>query len=105
VEIACSTFPEANLFLIFEMDDGKLFAEIAEPGWLPHVSKEKERDARTALIGLYKTAGADMVRSDGARDFGNAPVTWQDWLAAWDDSPDGASSPANSGVALQAGTF
>ena len=41
---------------------GWLVASISEPGWLESLSDEQRQAVTTALAGLYKLAGVDLVR-------------------------------------------
>jgi hypothetical protein len=48
--------------LEWEDQSGWLVATIREPGWLEALSDEQRQAATTALAGLYKLAGIDLVR-------------------------------------------
>jgi hypothetical protein len=48
--------------LEWEDQSGWLVASIREPGWLESLSEEQRQAVTTALAGLYKLAGIDLVR-------------------------------------------
>jgi hypothetical protein len=48
--------------LEWEDEAGWLVASVREPGWLQSLSEEQRQAATTALAGLYKLAGIDLVR-------------------------------------------
>ncbi len=48
--------------LEWEDEAGWLVASIREPGWLEALSEDQRQAATTALAGLYKLAGIDLVR-------------------------------------------
>ena len=48
--------------LEWEDEAGWLVASVREPGWLESLSEEQRQAATTALAGLYKLAGIDLVR-------------------------------------------
>jgi hypothetical protein len=51
-----------GLRLSFEEHSGWIVAGIAEPGWLPELAPEARAALASALAGLYKMAGVDLVR-------------------------------------------
>lgn len=77
-----------GLRLSFEEHSGWLVAGVAEPGWLPELSRP-ERDAlASALAGLYKMAGVDLVRDAIAGALGPEPVDFdfrEEGIVAWPD--------------------
>jgi len=50
------------LWLSFEEHSGWLVAGVVEPGWLPDLAPPERHALATALAGLYKLAGVDLVR-------------------------------------------
>lgn len=61
-EVFCPALAPAAVWLAFEERSGRLLAGIAGPGWLPRLSPEQRGALATALAGLYKLAGVDLVR-------------------------------------------
>ncbi|HEX8201331.1 MAG TPA: hypothetical protein VF590_12655 [Isosphaeraceae bacterium] len=59
-----------GLWIGFEEQSGWLVAGIAQPGWLPTLSGEQRQALATAIAGLYKMAGVDLVREQIAASFG-----------------------------------
>jgi len=137
--------------IAFEEQNGWLVADILRHGWVNHLPDEQLQAFRTALAGLCKMAGVDLVRPQiravlGTREygfdivnrglmiwprgrsevsavyelwggaelkphttlgadpypfprlplnaiyFGAVPITWDQWLATWNEDPDGESS-------------
>jgi hypothetical protein len=66
IELVHGDFPERPVWLEFRERFGWLLAEIAERGWLEHLTQEQARALNTALAGLYKRAGVDLVREQVA---------------------------------------
>jgi hypothetical protein len=62
VELGHGTFPNQSLWLAFEEHCGWLIASIAEPGWLKQLDAEPRQVLTSALAGLYKLAGVDLIR-------------------------------------------
>jgi len=62
IELECRELTGANLELAFEIHAGWLVAGIAEPGWLNQLAEAQRQALLTALAGLYKLAGVDLVR-------------------------------------------
>jgi len=61
-EVFCAALGTAAVWLAFEERSGRLLAGVAGPGWLPRLSPEQRGALATALAGLYKLAGVDVVR-------------------------------------------
>jgi hypothetical protein len=51
-----------DLAVAFEEQSGRLVASLASPGWLDALAPAPRQAFATALAGLYKRAGVDMVR-------------------------------------------
>jgi hypothetical protein len=60
--VYCPALGAAPLWLMFEERSGLLLAGAAGPGWLSRATPEQCGALATALAGLYKMAGADLVR-------------------------------------------
>ncbi len=61
-EVFCPALGAAPVWLMFEERSGRLLAGATGPGWLPRLSAEQRGALVTALAGLYKLAGVDLVR-------------------------------------------
>jgi hypothetical protein len=61
-ELFCTALAPAPVWLAFEERSGRLLVGLAGPGWLPRLSPEQRGALATALAGLYKLAGVDLVR-------------------------------------------
>ncbi len=80
-----------GLWLSFEEHSGWIVAGVAEPGWLSELSPSARDALASALAGLYKMAGVDLVREPIERDLGpDAPAYdfREEGLVVW---PDNAS--------------
>lgn len=62
VEVACPRLQPGNLVLGFELRAGWLLAGIVRPGWITHLPPETQPALAAALLGLYRSAGADLLR-------------------------------------------
>jgi hypothetical protein len=61
-EVFCPALGTASVWLMFEERSGRLLAGTTGPGWLPRLSPEQRGALATALAGIYKLAGVDLVR-------------------------------------------
>ncbi len=61
-ELFCPALGSEPVWLAFEERSGRLLAGLTGPGWLPRLSPEQRGALATALAGLYKLAGVDLVR-------------------------------------------
>jgi hypothetical protein len=62
VELIHADHPADSMWLEFENRSGWLVAGIREVGWVRQLTPEQAQAATTALAGLYKLAGVDLVR-------------------------------------------
>jgi hypothetical protein len=62
VEFPCSALGPASLWLSFEERSGWLLAGVNRPDWLLGLASEQRGALATALAGLYKLAGVNLVR-------------------------------------------
>jgi hypothetical protein len=62
VELILADYPADSLWLEFEDRSGWLVAGVREAGWTAQLTPEQGQAATTALAGLYKLAGVDLVR-------------------------------------------
>jgi len=62
LELNHADYPQAPVWLDIDDRAGWLVAGIRQPGWLDQVTPEQRQAVTTALAGLYKSAGVDLVR-------------------------------------------
>jgi hypothetical protein len=62
IELSHAGFPHELAVLAFEERSGWVMGSLPEPGWLRHLTPEQQRVLASALAGLYKLAGVDLVR-------------------------------------------
>ena len=82
-----------GLWLSFEEHSGWLVAGIVDPGWLPDLAPAGRNALATALAGLYKMAGVDLVREPIVDALGPEAPSYdfrEEGLVVWPDD----SSPA-----------
>lgn len=60
-ELIHDAFPANSVWLEIEDRGGWLVAGVRDPGWLPELTPEQRQVVTTALAGLYKLAGIDLV--------------------------------------------
>ncbi|MBU4271305.1 MAG: hypothetical protein KKA28_05525 [Planctomycetes bacterium] len=60
---------EAPLKLVFEAKSGRLLAGVTASGWIDRLPPDGRRVLAAALIGLYKSAGVEMVRQQIEGEF------------------------------------
>jgi hypothetical protein len=92
IALGCGAISKARLWLTIELQSGWLMAGIAEPGWLAHLGQERLEVLRTALIGLYKLAGVDLVREQIEAHLPVPPPVYEmtnGTLAVWCAGPSG----------------
>ncbi len=80
--------PGPGLRLSFEEHSGWIVAGIADPGWLPDLSPPGRAAMATALAGLYKMAGVDLVREPIVAGLGPEPPAFdfrEEGLVVWPD--------------------
>jgi hypothetical protein len=81
-----------GLWLSIEEHSGWIVAGVDEPGWLSELSPEARESLGSALAGLYKMAGVDLVREPIARALGPDGPSYdfrEQGLIVW---PDDASN-------------
>jgi hypothetical protein len=61
IELCHADYPTTPLRLVFAEQAGRVVAGIEEPGWLRELPPAPLRELTTALAGLYKLAGVDLV--------------------------------------------
>lgn len=62
VELACPRLRSGNMVLAFEVRAGWLLAGMVRPGWTTQVPRDSQSALAAALVGLYRSAGADLLR-------------------------------------------
>jgi hypothetical protein len=92
VEVCCPEPGTAGLEVVFAEHAGWLVAGVAQAGWLPPLAPERWQAVVTALAGLYKMAGVEMVREQIAATFGEAQ-------AAYTITAEGILVPDDAGTA------
>lgn len=66
--LGSSDLAEEPLQMVFETESGRLLADISSPSWIDRLSPERRRVLTTAVVGLYKSAGVELVRWQIARE-------------------------------------
>jgi hypothetical protein len=61
LELCCVELGEESLWIALEQRSGWLVADIARPGWFDRLLPQQRRVLNSALVGLYKTGGVDLV--------------------------------------------
>jgi hypothetical protein len=77
----CPGLAEADLHIALEAESGWLVAGITDPGWTDRLLPHQREVLVTALVGLYKSAGVDLVRQQIEDQFGS-PMPWYDFAPA-----------------------
>jgi hypothetical protein len=62
VELSHADYPDEPVHLTFEARARWLLAGFRDPGWLEHLEPEPRQVVTSALAGLYKLAGVNLVR-------------------------------------------
>lgn len=95
VELSCTDLTETSLWVAFEEQSGWLIAGIAQPGWLGSLADDQRLALTTAVAGLYKMAGVDLVREQIRACF-EPDVPWYDLssegLVVWPGGDCGAEA-------------
>ncbi len=60
--IGCPEIGPDDLHVAMDMESGWLVAGVTSPGWTQRLLPHQYQVLTTALVGLYKTAGVDLVR-------------------------------------------
>jgi hypothetical protein len=82
--------------LVFEESNRRLTVRFEELGWLAGLEERPGRSFRTALAGLYAMSDVDSatdVDGKAAIDLRIDPLTWSDWVAAWEKEVTGPENP------------
>jgi hypothetical protein len=92
IALGCPAVADGTLRLSIELQSGWLMAGIVEPGWLAHLGPQRLEALRTALIGLYKLAGVELVRQQIEAHLPAPPPVYEmtnGTLAVWCAGPSG----------------
>jgi hypothetical protein len=76
IGLECRTLSAANLEIAFDIHAGWLVAGIVEPGWLDQLAEPQRQALLTALTGLYKLAGVDLVREHIDHSLGSRALAY-----------------------------
>ncbi|MGE3808465.1 MAG: hypothetical protein AB7K24_27695 [Gemmataceae bacterium] len=98
IEVVHTDYHDEPVWLSFELSARWLVAGILQEGWLHHLDKEQQEVIDSALAGLYKLAGVDMVREQ-LREVLPASVTRYDLtsqqLLVWTEQLNGQAVAYN----------
>ena len=76
----CPGLAETDLVVALEAESGWLVAGVTDRGWSDRLRSHQRQVLVTALVGLYKSAGVDLVREQVEEQFGPRP--WYDFAPA-----------------------
>ncbi len=89
--IGCRGIAETDLNIVLEVESGWLVAGVTGPDWIDKLLPHQRQVLATALVGLYKSAGVDLVRQQIEDQF-VPPMPWYDVSAAglvlWPDGEE-----------------
>jgi hypothetical protein len=86
IEVIRPGRPGPGLWLSFEEHSGWLVAGIFDPGWLPELNPTGRDAFASALMGLYKMAGVQLVREPIVEALGPEPPLFdfrEEGLVVW----------------------
>ncbi len=69
IEILSPSLSTEPMILLFEEQSGWLVGSTAKAGWVRCLSEDERRTLQTALVGLFRLAGVDLVREQIAATF------------------------------------
>jgi hypothetical protein len=89
--IGCPGIAETALQIAFEVESGWLVAAVTAAGWAERLLPHQRQVLVTAIMGLYKSTGVDLVRQQIEAQF-PPPAPWYDVSAAgllvWPDGDE-----------------
>jgi hypothetical protein len=95
---------EASAWLEFSNRDGRLYAHLADLGWVAQLDDSSRNVLSDALVGLYKRAGVDVVEGERGliETMDDKPVLWTNWVERWqrDEQGERDSTPLLPGVRM-----
>lgn len=89
IAIGCPDVAPDILRIAFEEQSGWLLASLHAPGWLTSLDPKKLDAMRNALVGFYKTAGAELVRLQVESALGDPPPAYDiadEGLVIWPEA-------------------
>mgnify|MGYP003348178760 FL=1 len=69
IEILCPSLSPEPMMLLLEEQSGWLVGSRAKAGWVRCLNEDERRTLQTALVGLFRLAGVDLVREQIAATF------------------------------------
>jgi hypothetical protein len=88
LSLGCPEIAGGALHVVIDSRSGWLVAGAAGPSWIDRLLPHQRQVLVTAVLGLYKSAGVDLVRQQIESEF-SPPVPWYDLspqgLAVWPD--------------------
>jgi hypothetical protein len=89
--IACPDIATGSLDIAFVVESGWLVAGVNRTGWIDQLLPHQRQVLATALMGLYKSAGIDLVREQIESSF-EKPMPWYaistEGLVVWPDDTE-----------------
>ncbi|WP_422926599.1 hypothetical protein [Singulisphaera sp. PoT] len=97
-----------ELTIMFEERFGHLIAGVVDPGWIAEITDAERRALITAVVGLYKMAGVELVRQPARLGEDNpshrdsdvelhpikdVAISWKRWVDAWERDQEGEGHP------------
>lgn len=82
-----------DLRVALEIRSGHLEGDVSNAGWAGQLPPLQRQAIVSAILGLYKTAGLELVDRQMFREF---PITWLQWVQWWEDyqtTPDRLHPP------------
>ncbi len=90
LSFGCRELADTKLEMALDVESGWLVAGITDAGWIQLLPQQQRRVLTTALLGLYKSAGAELVRQQIEEPF-EPPMPWYALTTAglvlWPDIP------------------
>jgi hypothetical protein len=88
LSLACPQMAGGALQVVIDSQSGWLLAGAAGPSWIDRLLPHQRQVLVTAVLGLYKSAGIDLIRQQIESEF-SPPMPWYDvvpqGLAVWPD--------------------
>lgn len=82
VALRSSSAPNSQFWISWEDSNNRLEAKIDDPGLIPTLSSDQQKNFATALAGLLKRTGAEQIDASPVSEF-DQPLTWNQWVALW----------------------
>jgi hypothetical protein len=81
--LGCPGIGPDDLQIALEMESGRLTAELIGSKWMDRLSSDQREAMRIALVGLYHSAGVELVRCNEEVQF-LPTMPWPQWVAIWE---------------------